>query len=115
MDDLAEARDHATRVVQSFTNERSLEDCRDWVLHVSDDQGDELFAVPSLSGSASRTEGRHAAEIQTQGTYLRGGLPPRLPPKRPQVRTQMALARGRPNVAFWPLGDSGAGRSRCPL
>ena len=26
VNDLAEARDHATRVVQSFTNERSLED-----------------------------------------------------------------------------------------
>jgi len=46
VDDLAEARDHATRVVQSVTNERSLEDWRDWVLHVSDDQGDELFVVP---------------------------------------------------------------------
>jgi hypothetical protein len=46
VDDLAEARDHATRVVQSFTNERSLEDWREWVLHVSDDQGDELFVVP---------------------------------------------------------------------
>ena len=44
--DLAEARDHATRVVQSFTNERSPENWRDWVLHVSDDQGDELFVVP---------------------------------------------------------------------
>jgi hypothetical protein len=32
--------------VQSFTSERSLEDWRDWVLHVSDDQGDELFVVP---------------------------------------------------------------------
>ena len=46
VDDLTEARDHATRVVQSFTNERSLEDWRDWVLHVSDDQGDELLVVP---------------------------------------------------------------------
>ncbi|MDH2386351.1 hypothetical protein [Bradyrhizobium sp. CER78] len=46
VDDLADARDHATRVVQSFTNERSLADWRDWVLHVSDDQGDELFVVP---------------------------------------------------------------------
>jgi hypothetical protein len=46
VDDLAEARDHATRVVQSLANERSLEDWRDWVLHVSDDQGDELFVVP---------------------------------------------------------------------
>ena len=46
VDDLAEARDHATRVVQCFTSECSLEDWRDWVLHVSDDQGDELFVVP---------------------------------------------------------------------
>ncbi|MDH2386431.1 hypothetical protein [Bradyrhizobium sp. CER78] len=46
VDDLAEARDHATRVVQSVTNERSLEDWRDWILHVNDDQGDELFVVP---------------------------------------------------------------------
>jgi len=46
VNDLAEARDHATRIVQSFTKERSLEDWRDWVLHVSDDQGDELFVVP---------------------------------------------------------------------
>jgi hypothetical protein len=46
VDDLAEARDHATRVVQSFTNELSLEDWRYWVMHVSDDQNDELFVVP---------------------------------------------------------------------
>ena len=46
VDDLAEARDHATHLVQSFTNERNFEDWRDWVLHVSDDQGDELFVVP---------------------------------------------------------------------
>jgi hypothetical protein len=46
VNDLAEARDHATCLVQSFTNEHSLEDWRDWVLHVSDDQGDELFDVP---------------------------------------------------------------------
>ena len=44
--DLVEARDHATRVVQFFTNARSPEDWRDWVLHVSDDQDDELFVVP---------------------------------------------------------------------
>ena len=46
MGDLAEAREHATRVVQSFTDELSLEDWRDSVMHVSDDQGDELFVVP---------------------------------------------------------------------
>src|SRR5206468_193131 len=39
VDDHAEARDHATRVVESFTCERSLDDWReDWVLHVSDDR-----------------------------------------------------------------------------
>ncbi len=48
VDDLAEARDHATRVVESFTCERSLDDWRDWVLHVSDDRGDELFVVPFI-------------------------------------------------------------------
>ena len=48
VDDLADARDHATRVVQSFTNDSSLEDLRDWIVHVSDDQGDELFVVPFI-------------------------------------------------------------------
>ena len=46
VEDIAEARDHATRIVQSFANTRSVEDWRNWVLHVSDDQGDELFVVP---------------------------------------------------------------------
>ena len=46
VDDLAEAHDHATSVVRSFANERSLADWGDWVLHVSDDQGDGLFVVP---------------------------------------------------------------------
>ena len=46
VNDLGEARDHATRLVQSLTNERRVEDWRDWVMHVNDDQGDELFVVP---------------------------------------------------------------------
>jgi len=46
VDDLAEARDHATQVVQSLAKTRSLEDWRGWVLHVNDDLGDELFIVP---------------------------------------------------------------------
>lgn len=46
VDDLAEARDHATRIVESLAKTGSLEDWRDWVLHVSDDLGDELFVVP---------------------------------------------------------------------
>jgi hypothetical protein len=46
VEDVAKARDHAARIVQSLTSERSSEDWRDWVLHVSDDHGDELFVVP---------------------------------------------------------------------
>jgi hypothetical protein len=49
VDDLAEARDHAIRVVQSLSKTSSQEDWRDWVLHVSDDWGDELFVVPFTS------------------------------------------------------------------
>jgi hypothetical protein len=46
VDDLAEARDHAACVVRSLMTARNLEDWRDWVLHVSDDLGEELFIVP---------------------------------------------------------------------
>ena len=46
VDDLAEARDHATQVVQSLAKTRSLEDWRGWVPDVNDDLGDELFIVP---------------------------------------------------------------------
>ena len=46
VDDLAEARDHAACVVRSLTMARSSEDWRSWILHVSDDLGDELFVVP---------------------------------------------------------------------
>jgi hypothetical protein len=41
VDDLAQAREHAAGLVRSLTKERSLEDWRDWVLHVSDDLGDD--------------------------------------------------------------------------
>ena len=46
VEDLAEARDHASSVVRSLTTARSLEDWRGWILHVNDDLGDELFVVP---------------------------------------------------------------------
>jgi hypothetical protein len=46
VDDLTEARDHAASVVRSLTATRSLEDWRGWMLHVSDDLGDELFVIP---------------------------------------------------------------------
>ena len=44
--DLAEARDHATGVVRSLIMEKSGEDWREWVVHVSDDFDDEIFVLP---------------------------------------------------------------------
>ena len=46
VDDLAEARDHAAYVVRSLIMAQTSEDWRSWILHVSDDLGDELFVVP---------------------------------------------------------------------
>lgn len=46
VEDLDEARDRAASVVRSLTHARCFEDWHDWVLHVSDDLGDELFVVP---------------------------------------------------------------------
>jgi len=44
--DLAEARDHAAGIVQSFLASDGPEDWRDWMLHVSDDLDDEVFVMP---------------------------------------------------------------------
>ena len=43
---LVEARDHVAGVVQFLIMAHSAKDCRDWVLHVSDDVGVEIFVVP---------------------------------------------------------------------
>jgi hypothetical protein len=61
VDDLAEARDHATRVVQSFTNECGLEDGRDWCCMSATIRAMSSSLCPSLSCAASPIEGRHAA------------------------------------------------------
>jgi hypothetical protein len=47
--DLTEARDHAACVVRSLIMESSAEDWRDWIVHVSDDFDDEIFALPFSS------------------------------------------------------------------
>jgi hypothetical protein len=47
--DLTEARDRAATVVRSLIMEESAEDWRDWVVHVSDDFDEEIFAVPFAS------------------------------------------------------------------
>lgn len=47
--DLAEAHERAALVVRSLIMEPSPEDWRDWILHVSDDFGEEIFNVPFAS------------------------------------------------------------------
>jgi hypothetical protein len=44
--DLAEAREHAERIVRDFVRAPSDEDWRKWVVHVTDDLGDEIFDLP---------------------------------------------------------------------
>lgn len=44
--DLAEARVHAERLVRSYVMLPSAEDWRNWVLHVTDDLGEEIFDLP---------------------------------------------------------------------
>ena len=46
VDNLVEARDHAAGVVRSLIMAHGAKDCRDRVLHVSDDAGVEIFVVP---------------------------------------------------------------------
>jgi uncharacterized protein DUF6894 len=46
---LAEARDYAACVVRALIMEKSAEDWRDWVVHVSDDFDDEIFSLPFAS------------------------------------------------------------------
>ena len=47
--DLVEARDRASRVVQLLIAEPGQEDRRNWLVHVSDDLGEEIFVVPFVS------------------------------------------------------------------
>ncbi len=46
VDDMIEARDYAVQAVQSLIGTTSTEDWRNWVLHVSDDLGEEVFEMP---------------------------------------------------------------------
>jgi hypothetical protein len=47
--DIAEAREHAALVVRSLIMAPGPEDWRGWLLHVSDDLGEEIFTVPFAS------------------------------------------------------------------
>ena len=46
VDDLIEVREYAARAVQSLIGTVGAEDWRKWVLHVSDELGDEVFDMP---------------------------------------------------------------------
>jgi hypothetical protein len=46
VDDLPELREYAERFVQTLIAAPALEDWRNWVLHVSDDLGREVFSMP---------------------------------------------------------------------
>jgi len=47
--DLAEARERANLFVRSLIMAPNAEDWRGWVLHVDDDLGEEILAVPFAS------------------------------------------------------------------
>ncbi len=47
--DLSEARDHAACVMRSLIAAETGEDWRDWVVHIADDLGEEIFALPFAS------------------------------------------------------------------
>ena len=49
VDDLIEARAHADVVVRALIMAPGPEDWRNWVLHVSDNDGEEIFSVPFAS------------------------------------------------------------------
>jgi hypothetical protein len=49
VEDLAEAREHAVGVVRRFISAPGPEDWRQWILHVSDRDGEEIFALPFSS------------------------------------------------------------------
>ena len=46
---LVEAHDHAAFMVRSLITAPCVEDWRGWVLHVSDDFGEEIFVLPFAS------------------------------------------------------------------
>jgi hypothetical protein len=47
--DLIEARAHAERLVRSLVMTPGAEDWRNWIMHVTDHLGEEIFALPFSS------------------------------------------------------------------
>lgn len=46
VEDLVEAHQHGTQIIQQMVNSRGPDDWRAWTLHVSDAEGEELFLMP---------------------------------------------------------------------
>jgi uncharacterized protein DUF6894 len=46
VDGLAEAREHAIRLARLLIMAPCAEDWRGWVLHITDDDGEEIFELP---------------------------------------------------------------------
>ena len=54
VEDLMEARERAVAAVKKFISSPGPQDWREWILHVSDPEGEEIFVVPfsSMLGKA---------------------------------------------------------------
>jgi Domain of unknown function (DUF6894) len=62
VEDLTDARAQAAMAVRMLLALPGVDDWRDWVMHVIDDLGEEIFALPFKSIMGPRTDGaRHAA------------------------------------------------------
>ena len=46
VEDMAEAHQRAIQVIQGYVNTLSPDDWRAWTLHVSDEDGEEIFLMP---------------------------------------------------------------------
>ena len=46
VEDLVKAQEHAKQIVQQFVSSQTPDDWRAWTLHVSDENGDDIFLMP---------------------------------------------------------------------
>ena len=49
IDDILEAHEHATRLILNLISTPGDEDWREWVVHVTDEDGEEMFEFPFSS------------------------------------------------------------------
>ena len=46
VEDLVEAHERAKQIVQQFVSSQTPDDWRAWTMHVSDENGDDIFLMP---------------------------------------------------------------------